>query len=289
MDDKLNINKFQCDREECNNFQCILHNFYNKLKDKDIIKETLGYASEKIYELALKNTNSLKRRKLVGEIEKILEEVGRSEFLFIERKGQVLITAPHAAWHYRYFWSKNKRKLGDWIKLDDINTGILACYLGRSLDLPILIQLYTAWLDPNFYREALLRKKLREILDSGRIKFVLDIHGLSNDRKADFDIIDMFGLALLPFSALNLRKTLKLKLEQHNFKVGVNRYFNGGLNIPFQHTIIKETTQEFQIPCIELEISKRLRTMPKILFNKTMLNVLKDWLKNDVIRFLESD
>jgi hypothetical protein len=119
-------------------------------------------------------------------------------------------------------------------------------------------------------------------LKSRTVKFILDIHGLSKDRAADFDIIDMFGLALLPFNALEIRTKLKNRLSDAGYEVGVNRYFNGGLNIQFQHTIVKEVSQEFGIPCIELEVGRKFRTIEKKLFDEEVMGILENWLRNDI-------
>ncbi|MHA1310720.1 MAG: hypothetical protein ACTSQO_07290 [Candidatus Helarchaeota archaeon] len=268
--------------KECDNFQCFLSEHFKSLMSRDYINETLGYASKEIYKLALENTTPIKRKKNLVKVKELLKEINRSEFLYKKGNNKILITAPHATWHYRYTWGKNRKKLGDWIKYDDVNTGLIACYLSRYLDCHALIQIYTAWLDPNFYREALFQEKMRSILKKEKIKFVLDVHGLSSDREADFDIIDLFGMALVPFNALKFRKSLKKRLEQFGYEVGVNRYFNGGLTLPFQHTIVKEVSQEFQIPCIELEINKKFRNIPGEIIDKKVLNVLFNWLKSDV-------
>ncbi|MBD3230933.1 MAG: hypothetical protein GF329_22330 [Candidatus Lokiarchaeota archaeon] len=286
MNEKLlDVDNYRRCREKCNGRDrsvCLLKKHFKALKSKEIIEKTLGYASEEIYQLALENSSSKKRKKSIHKVKKMLKKVNRSQYLYLKEKGNILLTAPHAAWAYRYAWGKNRRKLGDWIKSSDINTGILACCLGNVLKVPVLIQIYTAFLDPNFYLEALFREGLREILRNGRIKFVLDIHGLSDDRNADFDIIDMFGLSLLPFNALKLRETLKDRLEKLGLDIGVNRFFNGGLNLPFQHTIIKEVTQEFQIPCIELEIGKKFRDVPDRIIDERVFDTLKSWLEIDV-------
>lgn len=284
----MNEKDFEKCKNDCMVKDCILFEHYRSLLDEDIVNETLGYATREIYELALENKNSKRRKKSISKVKKLLEKENASEFLYLDRKNYILCTATHAAWHFRYAWKgKNKRKLGDWLKLQDINTGILACYLSKKIGCSALIQLYTAWLDPNFYREAFLRQKLRDILKSGDIKFILDLHGLSKERAADFDIIDMLGLALLPFNALEIRNSLKNRLKSAGYDVGVNRYFNGGLNLQFQHTIVKEVSQEFGIPCIELEVGRKFREIGDRLFDEEVIEILENWLKNDVKRIID--
>ncbi|MHA1230483.1 MAG: hypothetical protein ACTSRP_13900 [Candidatus Helarchaeota archaeon] len=274
--------KISCDKK-CENRECILYKHYKALFNRDLLEHNLGYASEEICKLALKNQTSKKRKNLINEVEQLLNKVNRDEFLYIQGKNSILITAPHATWHFRYASSKLKRKVGDWLKIADMNTGILACSLAQRTESNLLVQIYTAWLDPNFYREAFLRKKLREILKNNNIKFILDIHGLSQDRNADFDIIDMYGLSLIPFNLIKIREKLKDRLEASDCDAGINRFFNGAVNSPIHHTIIKEVSQEFHTPCIELEVGRRFRSDPNEIVNKKILEILEKWLKIDVL------
>ena len=284
----MNEKDFEKCKKDCKVKDCVLFEHYRSLLNEDVVNETLGYVTREIYKLALENKNAKRRKKAISEVKKLLEKENASEFLYLERRNDILLTATHATWHFRYAWKgKNRRKLGDWLKLQDINTGVLACYLSKRVGCSALIQLYTAWLDPNFYRDAFLRNKLREILKSGEIKFILDLHGLSKDREADFDIIDMFGLALLPFNALEIRKSLKNRLISAGYDVGVNRYFNGGLNLQFQHTIVKEVSQEFGIPCIELEVGRKFRIIGEKFFDEDVMEILENWLKNDVKNIID--
>ena len=275
---------FKCPNKICNFNECILKKHFDTVLNKEYILNFNGYASKKIYELAIENPRPSNRKKLVNTIKEILKNENKSEFLFLDGNKDVLIISSHSVLHYRYLASiKSKRKLNDWLKIPDKNTGLIACYLHKKLNLPTLIQIYTAWLDPNFYREALLREKLRELLKNRKIKLVLDIHGLSDDRDADFDIIDLYGLSLLPYNAIYLRNSLKLRLEKAGYNVGVNRYFNGGLMSQIQYTIVKEVSQELNTPCIELEINKKFRNIPNKIIDEKILNILVNWLENDVL------
>jgi len=65
------------------------------------------------------------------------------------------------------------------------------------------------------------------------------------------------------------------KLRGITEHIGINKIFSGVI----QNTIVKEVAQDFQIPCIELEIHKRFR----VPVNDNLLNTLETWLKEEVL------
>jgi hypothetical protein len=174
----------------------------------------------------------------------------------------ILISAPHSAAHWR-----NGR-----LKKEEGFTAAIAQYTAAATGAHAFYTHYESAKDPNWHRDAPYKSALARILNQQRIKFVLDIHGMSNRYNIGLALGTINGRSC-PQHELPMIQTLQAhgfyqtspghaiqfeQLQWQHFIVNHPR-FTGGVT---SHTITRFVSQEVGIPAAQLELCTLLRIVP---------------------------
>ena len=170
----------------------------------------------------------------------------------------IVISAPHAVKHYR-----NQQP-----KSEDIRTGALARQLAQLTGAHAIISARTTQEDdPNWNQAGLYKSKLAELVQVCGARFVLDIHGMSDNHGRDVIIGTAEGKNLCgkPF----LAEVLLHSLQQHGLShSGIDelRY-----KAASAHMISSYISREYCIPTMQLEIARKFRNIREQPANYEML------------------
>jgi len=160
-------------------------------------------------------------------------------FVVIKGTLPIIITAPHATAPLR----EGNRRFSD-----GGGTAALSILLNKFTDATVIYTNYAGPSDPNYYDDNSFKETLRELIESIKPLYILDIHGSHPYRPYDVDFGTMNGQSLLGNDELLQNLITALKNEGiYNFS---NNYFAGSKN----QTIIKFASV-LGIPSIQLEIS----------------------------------
>ncbi len=156
----------------------------------------------------------------------------------------ILITAPHAVRHFR-----KKR-----IKPSDQFTGAISVLLHNKFNVFALATTKLYGGDPGYDLPCIFKEKVKEIVLTNNIKFVLDIHGASSDRDFDVDIGTMKGKSLLG------NKKLVEHFRKCFYKNNINNITNDVFPGMKQNTVTKFVVEELKCPAVQLEINRKYRS-----------------------------
>jgi hypothetical protein len=174
----------------------------------------------------------------------------------------ILISAPHSTAHWR-----NGR-----LKKEEGFTAAIAQYIASATGAHAFYTHYQSEKDPNWHKDAPYKATLARILHQQRIKFVLDIHGMSNRHKIGLALGTINGRSC-PHHEQHIIQTLQAhsfhqtssaqarQLEQiqwQHFIVNHPR-FTGGVT---SHTVTRFVSQDVGIPAAQLELCTLLRIVP---------------------------
>ena len=174
----------------------------------------------------------------------------------------ILISAPHSTAHWR-----NGR-----LKKEEGFTAAISHYIALATGAHALYTHYQSEKDPNWHKAAPYKSALAHILNQQRIKFVLDLHGMSNRYKVGLVLGTINGrscpqheqsiiqtLQTHGFCQVSLAHARKLEqLQWQQFIVNHPR-FTGGV---ISHTVTRFVSQEVGIPAAQLELCTLLRVVP---------------------------
>ena len=184
-------------------------------------------------------------------------------FAHIPGTAPILLSAPHSASHWR-----NGR-----FKKEEGFTAAITHYVAAHTGAHALYSQYQSTQDPNWHKEASYKKTLAHTIKQHQIKFVLDIHGMSNRHNIGLALGTINGrscsqqqeqqiihtLATNGFCQTSSAVARKLpQLEWRRFTVNHPR-FTGGVT---SHTITRFVSQRVGIPAAQLEICTLLRVVP---------------------------
>lgn len=164
----------------------------------------------------------------------------------IEIRGNtpIILSSPHATNHPR----------DGQAKLADMFTGTLAIQLAGLVGAHALIYARTTDEDPNYDADGHFKRQLRSLVARTQAGFVLDLHGMSQERLADFEFGTAYG------ATLGQRPILLATFVETFKKAGVdNIVINGLFPAARPTTIASFTWRTCQVPAIQLEIHKRYR------------------------------
>ncbi|MBP6016075.1 MAG: hypothetical protein KA586_05090 [Candidatus Promineofilum sp.] len=172
----------------------------------------------------------------------------------------ILISAPHGAAH---------RRDGRY-KQEDEYTAAFARLLAERTGAHVLYAFAQSESDPNWDRESAYKSALREIAAARDIRFVADIHGMSNRHKFGIAVGTMCGascrrrhekLIVATLTAAGFVETTAQeaqafpRLRWDCFVVNHGR-FTGGLT---SHTVTRFATEELGIHAAQFELCADLR------------------------------
>ncbi len=191
---------------------------------------------------------------------------GEPSFSYQSGKLPILVSAPHATAHRR-----RQR-----IKGEEEFTGALAQFLADTTGVHALFSHYRSTGDPNWDRDSPYKNRLREIVHQNDIRFVLDLHGMSNRYKIGLALGTMNGRSCPEYEPLIL-KTVKNQLQPISQKAAKefselhwdhfvlnHSRFTGGLA---NYTITRFASQQLGVPALQIELCASARVVERRPFN----------------------
>jgi hypothetical protein len=156
----------------------------------------------------------------------------------------IILSSPHATNHPR----------DGQAKLADMFTGTLAIQLAGLVGASAVISARTTDEDPNYDTDGHFKRQLRSLVARTQAGFVLDLHGMSQQRSADFEFGTAYGVTLgqRPILLTTFIETFK-KAGFDN--VGIDGLFPAARPT----TIASFIWRTCQVPAIQLEIHRRFR------------------------------
>lgn len=187
---------------------------------------------------------------------KIPPEPGETEFSYNSGDIPVLLSAPHGAVHTRD---------GN-LKDEDEYTAAFTRLIAEMTGAHVLYACRKSGTDPNWYPDVPYKQKLKEIVGSARIGFVLDIHGSSSRHN--------FGLALGTMadqSCPDHRDQILASLRESQFsedlpglsRLDVDRAFKGAGDHEHE-TVTRFAWRNLATPAAQFELNADLRIVERI-------------------------
>ena len=170
-----------------------------------------------------------------------------------------LISAPHGAAHRR-----NGR-----YKPEDEYTVAIARYMARATGAHLLYTCYRSETDPNWHPDAPYKRYLRRLIQQHDIRFVLDLHGMSNRHNIGLVLGTINGrscprqepLIIDTLKRAGFRQTTRqqakklAKLQWQQFIVNHPRYA-GGIK---SHTVTRYVSQQLGVAAAQVELTASVR------------------------------
>ena len=191
-----------------------------------------------------------------------LAPAGEASFTYQPGDVPILISAPHATVHLRCQRLKGEEEF----------TGALAQFLAEKTGVHALYSHYRSLGDPNWDRHSPYKQRLQEIVQSNDIRFVLDLHGMSNKYKIGLALGTMNGRSCPNYEPLILKtvaKQLRLtsqvdakkfsELHWDHFVLNHSR-FTGGLA---NYTITRFASQQLGVPALQIELCATARVVER--------------------------
>ena len=167
-----------------------------------------------------------------------------NDLVYLNGKIPVLITAPHSTNHIR------EGKL----KQFETFTACIVSILNSKADCNSLYTNCLSDIDPNYYDNCAFKQKINDIVNSKKIKLIIDIHGTGENRK--YDIYPGLGNNFEFLLGNNhLFKLLERTAKENNISIGSLNKFKAVK----QNTVTKFGARILKVSSLQLEINKKLR------------------------------
>lgn len=187
---------------------------------------------------------------------------GERPFTYQSGTVPILISAPHATAHQRR----------QHIKREEGFTGAMAQFLTETMGVHALYSRYRSLDDPNWDRQSPYKQYLQEIVQTEGIRFVLDLHGMSNKHKIGLALGTMNGRSCPDQESLILQ-TVQQQFQQTNqtsaktyselhwdhFVLNHSR-FTGGLS---SYTITRFASRQLGVPALQIELCSAMRVVAR--------------------------
>lgn len=179
---------------------------------------------------------------------------GVADYTYLGGKYPVLLSAPHAAVHTR------KKKL----KEEDEYTGAFALLLAELTHAHAILATHKSATDPNKDKDVPYKSQLTEAIGSGKIKFVLDIHGAKREQ--------LFGIALGTMKGRSCPEGQRAKIIDTFLKYGFSKDASDPLmrididsTFPASsdETVTRYVWNKHEIPTMQVEINAILRIVER--------------------------
>lgn len=187
---------------------------------------------------------------------------GKRPFAHLPGHLPILISAPHATAHQRHH--RLKREEGF--------TGALAHFLAETTGAQALYSRYRSPDDPNWDQHSPYKQRLQEIVQTHDVRFVLDLHGMSNRHKIGLALGSMNGRSCPHYEPIILQTVGKPftqtteamaktfpRLHWDHFVLNHTR-FTGGLA---HHTITRFASQQLGVAALQIELCAAVRIVEK--------------------------
>jgi hypothetical protein len=175
----------------------------------------------------------------------------------------ILLSAPHSTAHQR-----NGR-----IKEEEEFTAAFVQYLAAQTGAHAFYAPFQSAIDPNWYKDAPYKSALQQVITRHNIRFVLDVHGMSNRYKIGLALGTMNGrscpqhetllvdtLAAQGFAPTSQTSSKKLERLQWNRLVLNHNRFTGGLS---HHTVTRFVAETMGVAAAQLELCSMVRIVKR--------------------------
>jgi len=172
---------------------------------------------------------------------------GNKDYIYRKGKVPILVSAPHAV----------KQTSEHKIKLPDMCTGGIALLLNELTDCHVIAKSRDNGVDPNRSEmDDEYKKEIVNIIKNNDIKLLIDLHGLSDHRKADVDIITHYGKTIGQNSKIidELKKCFE---ESGILNLSEDKYYFA----KSEKVIVHYIWNLLELPAIELEVNWHFRNL----------------------------
>lgn len=203
-------------------------------------------------------------------------ESNQNSFEIFEGNGNfnnVLVSAPHSVSQFR----EGK------IKIAELSTGVIAKLLNKHYGIPIIVKTKNCNDDANFDEVSDYKEALAKYVNENNIKFVIDLHALSQKKNCDINLGTNYG-----FNIMNNN----VYIDLFNNIANSYNYKKVAIDFPFsstyEHTIANFVSRTLKIPAIQVEINSKLFYMSyDVAPHKKFVNMLASYIikLNDYLNF----
>lgn len=186
---------------------------------------------------------------------------GKAPFVYRPGTIPVLISAPHATAHRRHGRFKGEEEF----------TAALAVLLGRATGAHALYTRYRTETDPNWDANAPYKTLLRRVVQQQNVRFVLDLHGMSNRHKIGMALGTMNGrscprregVILQAWQAHNFSPAAERdlaaygELRWNHFVLNHSRFTGGLIN----HTVTRFAAETLGVAAAQIELCSAVRVV----------------------------
>lgn len=181
---------------------------------------------------------------------------GDPEFLYVEGKLPILISAPHGAAHTR-----NGRYKGE-----DEYTAAFAQLIAEETGAHCIYARRKSKIDPNVAKDAPYKEKVREIAKEKNIRFVIDLHGMWQHHEAGIELGTRDGRSC-PAQKELIVHSLKesgftLENDDKFLRLRVDDKFSGNGSLT-REPIVKFVSERLKIPAAQFEINAANRIVER--------------------------
>lgn len=171
-----------------------------------------------------------------------------SKYKVNKGKIPILVSAPHAFAHKRPSIEHN-------YKVEEKFTDTIAKKITQIIPVSSIFSTASQEFDPNFYPRKIspYKNEVASIVDSGRIEFMLDIHGLSETKAYDFGIY----YPLKFYKSMRIARNMAEFLAQKELRGTTIQI----LNFPktFGESLSECVASNSGVPAVQIEIARYIR------------------------------
>ena len=194
-----------------------------------------------------------------------LKENSNYDHAILTGRNNILISAPHGV---------SQVRLGKY-KYSEIGSLTTAIYLHNNCDCFLIAKTQNNNDDANFDTISKYKSSIEKLIKEKKIKYIIDIHGLSAKRNCDINLGTHLGNNIKNNEELFNR--LLYSLQDNGFTTNIDQPFMANSN-----TISSSMSNKFpDIWTLQIEINCDI-TNNKAYFEKykALLNILIDWIKS---------
>lgn len=198
--------------------------------------------------------------KFIGTRKSFLKQHKKEDFVYFKTESNILISAPHGV---------PQTRLGVY-KHEELGSLAFALELSKRLKTNLIAKTKNNFDDVNFDEHSPYKTKIfREI---GKLKYIIDIHGLSARRQIDINLGINFGVNVERNNKI-FEQLVKM-LNKNDFSVTIDTPFCGNTNT------IAGTFKD-RAWAIQVEINAKITNNPKFKGKLTiLLEIFENWMKN---------
>lgn len=202
--------------------------------------------------------------KLHNTRKKFLKDNSNLDHVILSGENNILISAPHGV---------SQVRLGR-LKFKEIGSITTALYLYNNTDCYLIAKTKNNNDDANFDNISRYKNSIKDLIKNNNIKYIIDIHGLSDKREFDINLGTHLGknIEINP-AVFNI---LQSDLKENGFSVSIDQPFMAGSN-----TISGSLKNEFQyIWTLQVEINSRITNKKENFIRYSLLlDLLINWIK----------